>query len=562
MAAGGVAGRQRAFLAFFLFCLSPTDALSFPEWCAVPSTIHVRQNETCKTHAEVASDTIVWHAMRGEQESKQILLDLESWPAEYNLTASFSAVPDDLAQVSGGKILGSSISWWQVGYVYCKHTTRYADSGGGWRPDPLLSPRQNEDSAILLESGVTQPIWLNIKVPYSIPSGVYHGNITLVIYSSQFGSLQQQVSIELTVWNIDLPTLKDAKFPAIYSFNPNNLEVVYGKASEEMKYKFYELFTDQRIGGDNLYTTVPTNISIAAFLANKGIQWLSLYDVYGAVGTTELDNRVTGACINFTDALVQKVLGILTPVVSEYQSKGIIGNMFVYGFDEAPETCEASIRRIFGAIKERWPQLHTVAVLNWLPPLGFPLDVWVLQYEFYNETQAAAWIAGGKQQWWYHCIEPSGPTFLNTFIERPQMEARLLYWLGSAHSVGGWLYYSDVMWKRHPASSAPMQRLNNTARTDFDPANYIWLPRTDIFANGDGNFVYPGPTGPIPTVRLHNLRDGFEDAELLRMLELTKVVPLVDPLVRSPTDFTLDPALLEKQREQAATLVQKQFELV
>ena len=59
-----------------------------------------------------------------------------------------------------------------------------------------------------------------------------------------------------------------------------------------------------------------------------------------------------------------------------------------------------------------------------------------------------------------------------------------------------------------------MERINSTARTDFDPANYVWLPRTDIFANGDGNFVYPSPTGPIPTVRLHNLRDGFEDAEL------------------------------------------------
>ena len=431
---------------------------------------------------------------------------------------------------------------------------RYAGSGGGWRPDPLLSPVEN---SVLLESGVTQPIWVSVVVPRDIPSGQYSSSLSLELSSPHFETLSQQVEVELTVWNIDLPPLKEAKFPAIFSFNPSNLDVVYGKKAEDVKRKFYDLFLSQRVGGDNLYTTVPTNITTAAYLASKGVEWLSLYDVYGAAGVTEQElDRVTGACVNFTDAMVQKVLDILTPVVADYEARGILGNMFVYGFDETPASCEASIRRIFGAIKRKWPLVRTVAVLNWLPPTDLPLDVWVLQYEVYNETQASTWTAAGKQQWWYHCIEPSGPSYLNSFIERPLMEARLLYWLGSAHQVGGWLYYSDVMWKRHPASSAPMKRINGTARTDFDPANYIWLPRTDIFANGDGNFVYPGSSGPIPTIRLHSLRDGFEDAELFRMLDLEKVGPIVEPLVRSPTNYTLDPALLEKQRRTAAAMVQ------
>ena len=432
---------------------------------------------------------------------------------------------------------------------------RYAGSGGGWRPDPLLSPAEN--NSILLESGVSQPIWLSVSIPYRVPSDLYSGLLELQLTSSHFGTLSQAVPVELTVWDIDLPLLKEAKFPAIFSFNPGNLDVVYEKEAEAVEYKFYDLFLSQRVGGDNLYTTVPTNITTAAYLASKGVEWLSLYDVYGAAGVTEPGlHRVTGACVNFTDAMVQKVLDLLTPVVADYQAKGILGNMFVYGFDETPASCEASIRKIFGAIKQKWPVIRTVAVLNWLPPTDLPLDVWVLQYELYNETQASTWTAAGKQQWWYHCIEPSGPTYLNSFIERPLMEARLLYWLGSAHQVGGWLYYSDVMWKRHPASSAPMQRIDGTARTDFDPANYIWLPRTDIFANGDGNFVYPGTSGPIPTIRLHNLRDGFEDAELFRMLDLKQVGFVVEPLVRSPTNYTLNPALLEKMRRVAATLVQ------
>ena len=52
------------------------------------------------------------------------------------------------------------------------------------------------------------------------------------------------------------------------------------------------------------------------------------------------------------------------------------------------------------------------------------------------------------------------------------------------------------------------------ALTNFDPANYIWCKDPDrlydIFANGDGYFVYPGPAGPIPSVRLEAIRDGLE----------------------------------------------------
>ena len=61
--------------------------------------------------------------------------------------------------------------------------------------------------------------------------------------------------------------------------------------------------------------------------------------------------------------------------------------------------------------------------------------------------------------------------------------------------------------------------------------------------------------GPIPTVRLHNLRDGFEDAEMFRKLPLIKVSPIVEPLVQSATDFTLDAKLFESQREKVAQLI-------
>ena len=516
----------------------------------LPSTVHVLQNQTCSA---LANKTVQWHAMRGEQEDKQILIDTRAWEPALNMSGNLSVAFGDLY---GQKdvVFGTQLVWFQVGYVYCRHTTRYADSGGGWRPDPLLPP--SSENTVSLEVPVTTPIWIHIHVPYTAVGSEYSGNISLTVSLPNHEMLVQKIPVHLTVWQFDVPNLKDSTFPAVFSFTPNSLRQVYGEKTSSVAPSFYKLFTEQRIGGDDLYIGQPTDIDLAEQLSKSGLHWLSLYDVYGAVGIRN-EMKLKGACVNFTEDLVKKVISILTPVMKQYISAGIEDNMFIYGFDEAPALCEQSLRNVYGAIKTKWPHLTTMATLNWFPSLDLPLDVWVIQYEYYNPAETEKWVKAGnsKQQWWYHCIDPSGTQYLNTFIERPLIMSRLLFWLASAHPVSGWLYYSTVKWERYPASSSFIARLNGTARTDFDPANYIWLPRTDIFANGDGNFAYPGPTGPVASVRLMNIRDGFEDAELFHKLSLKQASELVTPLVRSATNYTLDPLLLEKQRQLAANMV-------
>ena len=525
------------------------------KWCIAPSTVHVVQYETCSTVQPMISDSFEFFGMQGEEESLQLLLDTRGWGKTRNMTDKVSLSFDKfVSNTFKGEDLKQTpiVSWWQVGYVYCKATTRYVGSGGGWLPDPLLPPL---NGLITLESEVTQPLWISVKIPSDYPPGVYNSSVVVTI--SGKGNISSAITIpmSLTVWKIQLPPLAKSKFPAIFSFNRNVLNEVYGTKSDNVARKFEDLLIDQRMGGNNLYTGTPTNLTQAQYLAKAGVQWISLFDVYGVTGIASLsrEGKVQGACLDFTNDLIQKAIQILSPSIATAQQMNILDNLFVYGFDEAPETCEQSIRNLYTALKAKWQDLRTVATVNWLPDTAIPIDVWVLQYEEYSEKDATEWVQSGKQQWWYHCIEPSGVKYLNTFIERPQLQARLLFWLASAHNVSGWLYYSMVMWNRYPKSNRTMNRLEGTARTDFDPSNYIWYPRTDIFANGDGNFLYPGDDGPIATVRLHNLRDGFEDAEMFRQIpSMDKVSDLTKPLVRSATDYTLDVSLFETQRKKAA----------
>ena len=58
------------------------------------------------------------------------------------------------------------------------------------------------------------------------------------------------------------------------------------------------------------------------------------------------------------------------------------------------------------------------------------------------------------QFWWYWCIGPSDPLAMNTFVERPAIQARLLYWLTALHAVNGMLYYDVAIW----SDQCPSQR--------------------------------------------------------------------------------------------------------
>ena len=97
----------------------------------------------------------------------------------------------------------------------------------------------------------------------------------------------------------------------------------------------------------------------------------------------------------------------------------------------------------------------------------------------------------------------------------------MLFWLAAGAGLpSGWLYYATNLWIAGAGlTHTVVQRIDNTPFVDFDPGNYVWLPEySDIFANGDGQFIYPGPNGPLGSARLAALRDGLEDWELLQRL--------------------------------------------
>jgi hypothetical protein len=160
-------------------------------------------------------------------------------------------------------------------------------------------------------------------------------------------------------------------------------------------------------------------------------------------------------------------------------------------------------------------------------------------------------------------------------VEQRAIEPRLLMGLMAyKYQTGGLLYYNIAKWplafQHGPITSGPY--------TTWDPRSYPEpTPSGTNYADGDGSLTCAGPGGPIPTIRMENIRDGLEDYEYLKLLAdlVTSMSAVGSPtpeqlawisssqqllavpstLVGSLTSYTTNTAALENYREQLAAAI-------
>lgn len=262
----------------------------------------------------------------------------------------------------------------------------------------------------------------------------------------------------------------------------------------------------------------------------------------------------------------------IAPRLRELEEWGVLNASYIYAFDETDESFEAAIKLLFGEIKRRWPGVKTLAVLNWdCTSVVKYVDILVFQYQFLDDQNMANtrtnYVNAGKQVWGYHCQSPSHSMYLNTFVDVPPMKARLIPWLASAEQLSGWLYWYTNWGSRHAPSAVdralgklvPVPMLDDRGRSRYN-AEVENPSGSGQFTNEDGNLLYAGERGPMSSVRLEQLRRGFEDWALLRLLEgknRTQKAALSAKLVRGATNYTFDSNLLEATRREAALLIGK-----
>ena len=145
---------------------------------------------------------------------------------------------------------------------------------------------------------------------------------------------------------------------------------------------------------------------------------------------------------------------------------------------------------------------------------------------------------GDKRLWWYVCCGPTMP-HANFFRYYQGVDTRVLMWQQYMFDVDGLLYYSTIRW---------------------DQVN-----KRKLYCDGDGLLLYTGTifgqeSYPVSSVRLEQVRDGFEDYDYLKLLEgclgREKVMDYVDRITTDILYFTEDYELLDSVRDEVGFLLE------
>eukprot|EP01043_Picozoa_sp_COSAG02_P029474 COSAG02_NODE_1835_length_10714_cov_7.585437_13_plen_401_part_00 len=186
----------------------------------------------------------------------------------------------------------------------------------GWYPDPLLDVP--DTGMPLIPQGFTQPIYIEVCVPYGQPAGNYSGSLSV---AAKTGTLFS-VPIKLEVWDIDLPRLNDTNaFNTAFNFN-SNMSRWYapGTQPETWWEDWLPFLAHHRVPGDSIYLGGPRPTAEYQMLAATGAKWMGMRDA-----GISLRPPAQPVPPHHYDDYVQGVIAQLTPTMTAMESMGLLG---------------------------------------------------------------------------------------------------------------------------------------------------------------------------------------------------------------------------------------------
>ena len=129
-------------------------------------------------------------------------------------------------------------------------------------------------------------------------------------------------------------------------------------------------------------------------------------------------------------------------------------------------------------------------------------------------NNAQPFIAAKFPHWVYFCCGPRG-AYLNRFMDTPLPKIRMAGWLFYRLRARGFLHWGYNYW--HRTQSTEM----------LDPFHDATAGR---YGHGDPFVVYPGPAGPIDSIRWEVFAESLQDYALLQSAGISPDDPLLVPL--------------------------------
>ena len=465
---------------------------------------------------------------RNERESFQLVVRPPSGRRLRNLNVRVNALRHEGGR---GTIPADDISVKRVGYYPVRIPTHFENPTGDW-PDPLppFEP-------FTVEGGECAPLWFTVYARPGLPAGTYTGMIELT--SPDLDPVE--LFIEAEVFDFDLPTTPALKTDFGYwSENAYDWSRRFGySGSREALDEAYRNHAAER----------RVTLRQTAQLPAESPDYESALNAFAR----RLDDLKAQGITTF--AMPSSLLDVpeqLRMANAFVRDQGLSDRAFTALADMPAQPAWS---RLFERLQE-WksiaPDIPVMVTTFGLSPfLPEALDIWAVHLpvlDTINNRPILERVQEGGEVWWFVNHEPGRP-YGNFFIEFAPMEHRILFWQTWALGIKGF-HYSGI-------------NLNEANQNPY-------INQLDITpANGNGFLVYPGPDGPVSSIRWETIRDGIEDFDYLvlfqqrlrrlqrsgdhpELVERAERVYDFSELVPDLVTFTRDGQVLNAKREEIA----------
>ncbi|MER3502230.1 MAG: hypothetical protein C4295_12350 [Candidatus Fervidibacterota bacterium] len=279
---------------------------------------------------------------------------------------------------------------------------------------------------------------------------------------------------------------------------------------------------------------------------------------------------------------------LMAPILEHLQERGWLQKAYCYWVDEPPPTEYENVKQGMLALKEAASGIRRLLTFcHDKAPLPFfydAVDLWVPVSPLLDTERAKERQALGEEVWWYVCTGPKQP-YPNHFIDHPALTHRIRFWMAAKWNLDGDLYWSMTYYRGKGG------RLRNPYEDGQSET-----PEGGYWGNGDGRLLYPPVrqplpeeaepviSPPIPSLRLAIIAEGIEDHIYLWLLKRLKekghrtgdkskelqqalkqaeeAMGALERLIRSQTDYELDPQKLHTERRKIAEAIERLTKLL
>lgn len=450
----------------------------------LPASVKILQNELPQSSY---SESIEIHSAIGEAESRQILIFAGNNGLE-NIELIFKPSPESRDAFLEN---GIELSLGLLGYSPVKKPGLRSFGKIAPFPDPVMPLER-----FSIEKNKNRIVFLTARVPEGFIQGEYTGEIYITVNNED----KWLVPVLIKVYPVELPRTSFLKTAFFYYTDEAREERYYGNAwTEDMSLALYDQALDFRF-------TAPPNLPWQeACKTDNWSEFDAAFSSWLKKGSSAFRIQVPFRKSTSLEELEKNHLPLLAKLDRHLAEKNWAELCYIYYFDEPSVSDMKKLSAQIALIKQYAPNLKVMYTYGinraGEKKLSALAGIFVPNIHQFNSNIRDKVHEDGAEYWIYTCIGNVHRRYPDNFrIDWYGASHRALGWWLFKNKIDGYLYWRVDRWVFNPWETA----------------------ETFPWANGDGMMIYPAPdktSAPYTSLRLHAVRDSFEDYDLLYMLK-------------------------------------------